>query len=229
MQQKYSGTIFFAANSIGEPQDIPNRALEQLREAELVIFEEDKPARRTLKQARIHRHYLKMNEHCDSEALDATRKTLESGGNVIYMSDQGCPTLADPGQKLAELGFMLNAKIKVIPGPSSITAALSCCPFLNGPFHYCGFLPRKKEPRRKELDKLKQLHCPIVILDAPYRLQNLLADTQEILGNRKATLSLDISGEWEEHLYGSLSQLRENIANLNKKLNFVLVVSESKP
>ena len=87
------GTLVMASNHIGCTDDIPNRALETLKTADLVLFEEDRPARQTLKAAGIRRDYLKFNEHHQMQTLDEVAEALKKGRTVIYMSDQGSPAL----------------------------------------------------------------------------------------------------------------------------------------
>ncbi len=122
-----------AANALGNPSDIPLRSLEALRTADLIVFEEDKVARQTLKAASIHRDYLRLTEHLELDTIDAVKKALKSGQTVVFMSAQGTPTLADPGKKLLDVAYAAGAHVSPIPGPSSVTAALSICHFSMDP------------------------------------------------------------------------------------------------
>jgi 16S rRNA (cytidine1402-2'-O)-methyltransferase len=212
-----------AANALGNPNDIPTRSLEALRTADLIIFEEDRVARQTLKAASIHRDYLRLTEHMEPDTLDAAKKALKAGQIVVFMSDQGTPTLADPGKKLLEIAYQQGAQISPIPGPSSVTAALSICPFLNGPFLYLGFPPREPDEREAWLAHYSHVDFPLVILDTPYRRPALIASCMKVLGaDRRVLLVFDISGP-EEAVH--LDKL-ENLAKLEKdKINFVLVIA----
>jgi 16S rRNA (cytidine1402-2'-O)-methyltransferase len=214
-----------AANALGNPSDIPLRSLEALRTADLIVFEEDKVARQTLKAASIHRDYLRLTEHLELDTIDAVKKALKSGQTVVFMSDQGTPTLADPGKKLLEVAYAAGAHVSPIPGPSSVTAALSICPFLNGPFLYLGFPPREPEERDAWLAHYSQVEFPLVILDTPYRRPALIASCMKVLGNdRRSLLVFDISGPDEAVHLDKL----ENLASIEKdKINFVLVIAPS--
>lgn len=220
-----NGRLIMAANAIGRPEDIPVRSLDALRTADLVIFEEDRPARQALKAAGIHRDYRKLNEHGDQGTLDEARSVLAKGGTVCYMSDQGTPILADPGHELTALAYRIGAHVMAIPGPSSVTAALAACPFLTGPFHFAGFLARDAEERRSELSRLRSLGVPVVLLDTPYRLGALLESCAEVWGETaEALLALDISGMHETFHMKSLQRLGAIVMALDAKLNFVLVL-----
>ncbi|NRA67055.1 MAG: hypothetical protein HRU19_21380 [Pseudobacteriovorax sp.] len=220
---KSTGKLILAANSIGLLQDIPTRSLIALKTSDELIFEEDRPARQALKAAGIHREYTKLTEHLESDTLEQFETAILNGKSVCYMSDQGMPTLADPGGALLKIAYSLGAKVEIIPGPSSISTALSACPFDISRFNYIGFLERDQQQRQNELVTLaKSTHEPLVFLDTPYRRKALLGAITNAFGKkRKAMLALDISGQHEEYIYEDLGIL----AQLDyPKLNFVLVV-----
>ena len=219
------GQLILAANSIGCDADIPSRTLEIIRTADLLVFEEDRPARRLLKAAGVHRDYLRHNEHDEAFTRQEISSALNAGKTVLYVSDQGSASVADPGRTLVNLANELGASIKVIPGPSSITAAITACAFDCSRFDFVGFLPREENDRIEHLKKLKTRTQPQIILDAPYRLQNLLKSCQAALGaNLECFLALDITGEDESYLSGKISKLIQKAEQLDKKLNFVLII-----
>ena len=141
------------------------------------------------------------------------------------MSDQGTPGLADPGRALVALAGQLNAQVQVIPGPSSITAAISVCPFDCFAFHYLGFLPQDPHARVNALKGAATLTRPLVIMDTPYRLKHILGSCQQVFGkSRRGFVALDITGEQEDFWVGSFSDLVSKAEALSDKLNFVLIV-----
>ena len=150
--KKDRGRLIMASHSIGESQDIPARSLDALRTSDLLIFEEDRGARNALKAAGIHRDYLRYSEHDETQSLETLAETLRAGKTAVYMSDQGCPGLADPGRNLVRVAVAEKAEIRTIPGPSSLTAAIAVCPFDLGEFHFGGFPPRDQEAREKKLE-----------------------------------------------------------------------------
>jgi len=219
------GTLIMAGNTIGLPADIPKRSLETLMAADLLVFEEDRGARQALKAAGLHRPYLKFSEHHESATLDAVRDALKAKKTVCYMSDQGMPTWADPGQDLLQIAYQLKARVQIIPGPNSIAAALAACPFYFGRFYFAGFLERDPTLRRRQLDELKDLGVPLVLMDTPYRLHALVDDLILTLGGkRQSFLALDISGPSEAYVPSSLEGLKARLASWKGKLNFVLVI-----
>jgi 16S rRNA (cytidine1402-2'-O)-methyltransferase len=213
-----------AATSLGLPEDIPPRSLAMLREADLLIFEEDRPARSFLKAAGVFREYLKYNEHHQQDTLIQIRQALGNRKTVLYMSDQGTPTLADPGSAPINIAWESGADIRVIPGPSSVTAALSAAPFSCDKFYFGGFLSRDPENRIRELQVIRSLSCTWVVMDTPYRLQALLDACSSVFpADQRAMIALDISGPHEDYWLGTFSALRQRAGTLTEKLNFVLV------
>jgi 16S rRNA (cytidine1402-2'-O)-methyltransferase len=220
------GHLIMAGNSIGNDQDIPNRALIALKDADLVVFEEDRPARRSLKQAKIHRSYLKFSEHFETTTLELITETLKANKTVCYMSDQGMPTIADPGRDIVKIAHQLRSRITVIPGPCSVSAALAACPFISNGYIFLGFLPRDRPSRDNLLKRNSESSLPLVMMDTPYRLEALLDSCKEIFGTQHTgVLALDITGEYENYIFDSLDKLCEIASQLNEKLNFILILS----
>ena len=220
------GLLIMASNSLGLEADIPTRSLEAVKEAALLVFEEDKPARMVLKNAGVHRDYLKYNEQDQKETLTAVRDTLTAGKTVVYMSDQGCPTLEDPGFEVARTARRCNAQIKVIPGPSSLTAALSACPFSNKTFEFLGFPPREEGKRKQFFTKMFGKEKLQIFMDTPYRLKRVIESCIEVFPESvKGYIALDISGEDEDYLFGTFGELLEEVNKIDKKLNFVMIIN----
>ncbi len=228
MVQSVTGTLYMLSTHLGNPVDIPVRSLEILRNADLVVFEEDKPGRSFLKAAGIHRDYYKLSEHGQSLTLEEVEKHLKSGKSVAYMSDQGTPNLSDPGRELTSIAYRFGATVKVIPGPSSLTAAIAACPFDCFGFHFLGFLPQHPEARAISLKSARELQRPLIMMDTPYRLKHLVKSCADVLGkDRRGFLAIDISGPQEHFWLGSLEELTNKTKNLTDKVNFILIVEES--
>ena len=225
-KESKKGLLIMAANSLGLPTDIPARSLEAVRDSDLLIFEEDKPARQVLKAAGVHKEYLKYNEQDQKQTLATIRQELLEGNTVLYMSDQGCPTLEDPGFEVARTARRCKARIKVIPGPSSLTAALSACPFSNKTFEFLGFPPREESQRKvffKQMFGKKRLQ---IFMDTPYRLKRVLETCCEVFSDEaKGYIALDISGDDENYLLGTFKELYDQVCEIDKKLNFVMIIN----
>lgn len=221
-----NGHLILAANTLGTVDQLPEATCTLLREAHLVIFEEDRPGRQTLKKAGSHREYLKYNEHKSQDTVEQLRSSLQKGETALYMSDQGMPNIADPGRELLACAYQLGAKVTVIPGACSITAALAACPELNNQYLYYGFLPRESEERRSELTRLLDLPYPSVVLETPYRYRPLVEDFVACAAKtRKVLLAVDIAGPDQGFYWLKVADLAAKAESIHKKLNFVIVIS----
>ncbi len=222
------GKLALLGATIGNKEDFPPRSLKFLQHADLLIFEEDRPARLALKSAGIHRDYLKLTEHAEALSLELAEAALNSGQTVCYMSDQGMPNLADPGRLLLDIAFKTKSEILVVPGPSSITAAISACRFVESSFYFVGFMPRKSEERIQKLNSLKNFPDPIILLDTAYRRQNLLQDVITALGpDRRLMIALDITGPAERYLEAKSHQMLEALRSEEQDQNFVLIIDRA--
>ena len=233
---KKQGLLIMAANALGISDDIPIRSLEAVRQADMLIFEEDRPARAVLKAAGVHKEYFKYNEQSQESTLEHLQQALEEGKTVVYMSDQGCPSLEDPGREIVKTARRCQARTKVIPGPSSLTAALSACPFSTQGFEFNGFPPRDEYKRKIFLKELIGRRKLQILMDTPYRLKHLLANCAEVLPeNLQGFLALDISGENEDYWCASFKELSklENFAigcvpgNQNGPFIFIIISAPS--
>ena len=225
-KNKKRGLLIMAANALGNNDDIPVRSLEAVREADMLIFEEDRPARAVLKTAGVHKEYFKYNEQSQTSTLENLREALQNGQTAVYMSDQGCPTLEDPGREVVNTARKLNAKIRVIPGPSSVTSALSACPFPTQAFEFNGFPPRDEYKRTAFLKNLIGRKKLQIIMDTPYRLKHVLDNCEKVFSDKvEGFLALDITGPDEDYLCGNFKALIKEIEEIDKKLNFVLIIN----
>lgn len=225
------GHLTLAFNHIGNSDDIPARTLESLRNADLVVFESSKQGRQTLKAAGIHREFLLYSEHAENETSIEVKNHLKKGLSVVYCSDQGSPSLADPGNHLLKIAYQLHAQVHIIPGPSSISAAVAACPFVNEGYVFRGFPPRDKKDRilffRSLSDELKALKLPVVLMDTPYRMLSTLEDALTAFPPEAlAFLAYEISNPAELYLYQPLGKLSQSLAKTPlPKGNFVLILS----
>ena len=145
------GTLYIVATPIGHPDDISLRALRVLREADLVVCEELKEGRRLLHRYDISRPLIDLNEHNEAQRTPELAARLARGEVLALISDAGTPLLADPGQALVEHAYNVGAKVTAIPGPSALLAALVVSGLPMDRFRFVGYLPAKREERRRAL------------------------------------------------------------------------------
>lgn len=218
------GSLYIVATPIGHLQDITLRALEVLKRADAVICEEARPGSTLLKKHDIQKPLVLLNEHNESQVVPEIILRILNGENLALISDCGTPVFADPGRGL--LGAVEESGIQVvpIPGPASLTTAISVCKFNLNQFIFGGFLPRESQERCQAMVILKAASMPVILMDAPYRLKHLLEDAASVFGaDQQVMLGFDLTLPGERILYGSLKEIIE--LTTGKKGEFVLILA----
>lgn len=220
---KKTGSLYIVAVPIGNFKDITLRALEVLKKVDGVICEELRQGSTLLKKLGLENELVTLNEHNEETASTAILTRLLQGQSLALVSDCGTPVFADPGHALIELVASAGIPVVPLPGPSSLMAALSILDFKIDRFVFGGFLPRVDEKRRQEMQRLKTIGLPLVLMDTPYRLTALLEDVAKIFGGgARITLACDLSLPGEHIYRGTVEQVLK--ATNGKKSEFVLII-----
>ena len=218
------GKLFIVATPIGNPQDITLRAIETLRSVDTVICEERKDGSRLLKQLEITgKPLIELNEHNEGDMIQQILIDMMNGMSMALVSDCGTPVFSDPGKKLLKLMAEMRIKVVPVPGASSLTAALSLCPFDMENFTFLGFLPPKTEQRAAVLQKYKLSDNPIILMDTPYRLVKLLDEVNKTFGRQQQIfLALDLTLPSEATYLGSIQDIAAQVQG--RKAEFILIL-----
>ena len=218
------GKLYIVATPIGNPQDITLRAIETLRSVDAVICEERKDGSRLLKQLEIiGKPLIELNEHNESDMIQQVLIELMNGRNMALVSDCGTPVFSDPGKQLLKLMAEMRIKVVPVPGASSLTTALSVCPFDMENFTFLGFLPPKTEQRVAVLQKHKFSECPLILMDTPYRLVKLLDEVSRTFGRQQQIfLALDLTLLSETTYLGTVQDVASQVQG--RKAEFILIL-----
>lgn len=207
---------------IGNYGDITLRAKETLATVDCVICEEIKPASILYRRLGIpEKEFFKLNEHSTPKEISELVQLCKSK-NVALISDCGTPGFCDPGPELVSGCIKEGVTVDVNPGASSLMALLSLSGVRLKSFNFVGFLPAEKSERLKEIQKLKKISVPFIIMDTPYRLSATLQElAQNDFGSCKAVLGVDLTGAGHRVARGSIKDLA---GQEFQKLPFVLLV-----
>jgi len=221
-----SGKLYLVSIPIGNSEDITLRALRILKEVDFIICEEYKEARRFLSQNKIEKTLFELNEHNESEEANNILLKLIEGQSAALISDAGTPLFSDPGHLFVELCISQKIDVVPVPGANSLLPALICSGFDFEKFYYYGWLSPKKDLRRKELLKLKNIKEVIVLLETPYRLKSLLNDVAKVMGkNINAVLAFDLTMKTEKFYRGTVYEILKTAEEKNLKGEFVLILN----
>lgn len=221
--------LYIVATPIGHEEDITLRAVNILKSVDFVICEEWKEGRKLLKKLEIEKELFQLNEHNEEENTPEITEMLSKGKSGALISDCGTPLFADPGTHLTDQCYQKNIPIVPIPGPSSLTAALSISGLNIKQFFYAGFLARKSEDRVKEIESFRHLTCPVVLFDTPYRIRQLLQDLIKVLSPElRGLLAMSLTQEGEDIRRDSLKNLLKQMEKNPVKKEFVLILDAPK-
>ena len=217
-----AGKLYVVATPIGNIKDITLRALEVLKEVDLILCEDTRRTRPLLSHYGISNELLSYNEHNERERIPRIIEVLEQGQDVALVSDAGTPGISDPGYRLVREARLKGFEVITVPGPSAIIAALSISGLPTDRFVFEGFLPRKKSKRLKRLEFLKKEDRTIIIYESVHRIERTLHEILEIMGDREVALCRELTKVHEEVKFGMLSKIIEEGFTL--KGEFVIVI-----
>ena len=226
MSSKYNpGKLYIVSTPIGHNDDITLRAINTLRNSDVVICEELKEGQKLLKRLNIDKTLVSLNEHNEHEVVQNILIEIMSGKDHALISDCGTPVFFDPGKYLINTLSEMNIKIIPIPGPSSLGAALSVCNFNMQKFFFAGFLPPKSDQRIKQLKTLLEYDQPIILMDTPYRLTRLVEEVIDVYGkNQRICLASNLTLSSELIIHDSAINVYKQIKG--QKREFVLIIDK---
>lgn len=228
--QKAMGKLVLVSTPIGSYYDITLRALRIIKEASVLVCEDTKETSKLLRFFGIKKELHILNEHNEGESVPEYINMMLSGKDVTLVSDCGTPAFADPGLLLVNDCIANNIDIDFIHGANSVISAVVVSGFDISRFYFYGFLSPKNEIRAKEIRNISNLPHPVILMDTPYRLQNLLNDINAIIPERKLSLSMNLSTPGEKHLRGTssviISYLKDIFGDTKPKAEFILVLDK---
>ncbi|AGB40087.1 putative S-adenosylmethionine-dependent methyltransferase, YraL family [Halobacteroides halobius DSM 5150] len=218
------GTLYICGTPIGNLKDITLRALDILKEVDLIAAEDTRRTSKLLNYYEIKTKLTSYHEHNADDKKKELLAKLETNNDIALVSDAGMPGISDPGYKLVKLLRNEGIEIRVVPGPTAMTSAIVSSGLPTNKFSFEGFLPRKKSERQKYLQQLKSEERTMIYYEAPHRLVKTLKDILDVLGNRKIAVCRELTKKFEEVLTERVSDLLDYFKNNKPQGEIVLVV-----
>lgn len=215
--------LYIVPTPIGNLKDITLRALEVLRDVDLILAEDTRVSGNLLRHYEISKPLLSYHDHNEHQILKNVIEKLKSGMNIALVSDAGTPLISDPGFLLVRECMKNEIQVVPLPGASALTSALSASGLPTDKFHFEGFLPHKKG-RNKRWEFLQTYPGTLIFYESPHRLLKLLNEIQEHLGAETlVTVAKEISKIYEEFRHDNISEIIRQY-NDNTKLKGEYVV-----
>lgn len=220
------GKLYIVATPIGNLSDITNRALETIRQCDIVVCEDTRVTGSMLRKFDISKEMF-VNENSRERAVaPIILEKLLSGKNIALVSDAGTPCISDPGFRIVRACRASGVEVVPIPGACAFVAALAASGLPSDSFLFAGFLPPKTSARKNFFEKHKDFEHTLVFYESPYRIEKFIDDAIEIFGeNRTACVAKEITKMYERFFVGSLAEIKTAFKSVSTKGEFVVIIA----
>ncbi len=218
--------LYLVATPIGNMGDITLRALETLKEVDLIACEDTRNSGMFLSKLQIKKPLYALHDHNEEQKADDIISKIKSGMSIALISDAGCPLISDPGYKLVKKCQEESVYVSSIPGASAVITALQLSGIASNRFSFLGFAPNKQKARLDFYKEATTFNSTLIVYETANRLIASLKDMFEIIGDREVAVTRELTKLYEEAKRNKLSELisfyEENGA---PKGEIVLVIS----
>ncbi|WP_085901816.1 16S rRNA (cytidine(1402)-2'-O)-methyltransferase [Kiloniella majae] len=219
--------LYLVATPIGNMGDITDRAKKILAAADLIACEDTRVTKKLAQAFGFTAPLVAYHEHNADKVRPKLIEKVKKGNVVALVSDAGTPLISDPGYKLANSAHEEGIALTSIPGASAPINALILSGLPTDRFFFNGFLPNKTGARCKALKELTTIPSTLIFFESTHRLAGSLADMFNVLGNRPAAVTRELTKKFEEIRRGNLKELSEHYAETgNPKGEIVIVVGQ---
>ena len=221
------GTLYVVATPIGNLADITQRAIQILKDVELIACEDTRHTRKLLQHFGINTKTTSYHEHNENQRGDELLDLLKQGSDIAIVSDAGTPAISDPGFRLVRSAIENEITVVPVPGPSALITALVAAGLPTDEFFFAGFLPARASARQTRLRELASVPGTLIFYEAPHRLSATLKDAYETLGEREAVVARELTKLHEEVRRGRLSDLVEHYSQVEPRGEIVLLIDRN--
>jgi len=217
--------LYLVSTPIGNLSDITLRALEVLRQVDLVASEDTRKTGLLLKHFGIKKPQVSFHEYNEEQAGYEIMRHIAEGKSVALVSNAGTPGISDPGFSLVQRAIRAGVPVTMIPGPTAFVMALVLSGLPAHSFIFRGFPPRKSGKRRRFLEEDKDSPYTLIFYESPYRLKAFLKDALEVLGDRPAALANELTKMFENVARGTLSELLAQLGDSEARGEYTIVIA----
>lgn len=206
-------------------EDITYRAVRCLREADRIAAEDTRRTKLLLTAYDIDTPLFSYHEHNKAEQGPVIIERVLQGEMIALVSDAGMPAICDPGNDLVHLALAAGVPVVPLPGANAGLTGLVASGMDTTAFTFAGFLPKTKKHRLPVLKKMKEYTGTLIFYEAPHRIEKVLAEMEEVFGDRTITLCRELTKKHEEYIRGTLSEVQAGLAVTGVRGEFVILVA----
>ena len=216
--------LYIVATPIGNLKDFTYRAIEVLKNVDLIACEDTRHTKILLTHYGIVTPTTSFFQHNRFTKGEYLLNLLKTGKNIALVSDAGTPGILDPGYNLINLVIKNNLELTCIPGPTAFVNALVLSGKPCHEFYFAGFLPNRTQARKNQLEKLIKLGCTLVFYESCHRILASLEDINTVFGNQEITVARELTKKFEEILRANPKIIQEKLAKSKPRGEFVIVI-----
>jgi 16S rRNA (cytidine1402-2'-O)-methyltransferase len=226
-QKSYDGkpNVYLIPTPIGNLDDITLRAIKILNQVSVIFSEDTRVTGLLLKHLNIKKKLISSHNYNEEKNGKKMLQFLENGEDVGIVTDRGTPIISDPGFELVKIAIANQYNVVGLPGATALVPALITSGLSPMPFLFYGFLNSKEQKRKKELEELKKIKHTMIFYESPHRLIDTLETMKKVLGNRKISISREISKKYEEIYRGTIEAVLKELIDIKGEI--VIIVEGS--
>ena len=222
-----TGILYIVATPIGNLNDITLRAIEVLKQVDVIAAEDTRHSKKLLDHYGIDTRLMAVHDHNEQDRIEVLMQLLQDGKSVALISDAGTPLISDPGFRIVRAMQKVGLGVVSIPGPCAAVAALSIAGLPTDRFLFVGFLPPKQQARRSALEKVLTESATLVFYESPKRIADCVADVIEVMGaERVISVAKEITKAFETVKTGAAAEVLDWLLedDHHRRGEFVLLV-----
>lgn len=200
-------TLYLVPTPIGNLQEMTPRALDVLKEVDIIAAEDTRNTKKLLMAYQIQTPLMSHHEHNQQESVPKILSLLNEGKSIAVVSDAGYPLISDPGQRLVKEVIGNDYPVVSVSGANAAMNALVASGLSTQHYLFYGFLDAKSSKRKKQLKTLETLPYTIIFYEAPHRITSTLEDILEVFGNRTMCLARELTKLHEEYIRGTVEEV----------------------
>lgn len=199
--------LILVTTPIGNLGDMPPRGIEAMKAADVVLCEDTRVTRKLTTRFGVETRLVPLHDHNEDQMIDGILHRLTQGQTVVLVSDAGMPLISDPGYRLVRAVIGAGYAVTGVPGANAALMALQLSGLPTDRFFFAGFAPNKTVGRKKWLEEMTVVPATLIFYESANRLAAALRDMAEVFGGRPASVSRELTKQFEETRRGSLAAL----------------------